>query len=98
MLSTPQARCLKSDFAAERSAPEQSDSLVVVLVDAGESATEVRQSLEQTFQKQTLVQFTYRDPATALQDAKLVTPVSLRSEEVTGFEEGGKFQIVVTEV
>ncbi len=70
----------------------------VVQTDAGESATEVRQSLEQAFQKQTLVPFSYRDEASDLQDAKLVTPVSLRSEETTGFEESGKFRIVVTEV
>lgn len=67
-------------------------------VDAGESATEVRQSLENTFQKQSLVQFAYRDPASDSGDAKLVIPVSMRSEEITGFEEQGKFRVVVTEV
>ncbi len=67
-------------------------------VDAGQSASEVRQALESTFNKQTLVQFAYRDPAADKGDAKLVIPVSLQSEEVTGFEESGKFRVVVTEV
>ncbi len=67
-------------------------------VDAGESATEVRQSLERTFEKQSLVQFAYRDPGSDLEDAKFVIPVSLRSEEFTGFEERGKFRVVISEV
>lgn len=67
-------------------------------VDAGESATEVRQALEQTFQKQSLVQFAYRDAASDPENAKLVIPVSMQSEEITGFEEQGKFRVVITEV
>ncbi len=67
-------------------------------VDAGESTAEVRKALENTFERQSLVQFAYRDPGSATLDPKLVIPVSLRSEEMTGFEENGRFRVVVTEV
>jgi hypothetical protein len=66
--------------------------------ESGESAAEVRQSIERTFEKQSLVEFAFRDPGSDSGDGKLVTPISLRSEEVTGLQESGKFRIVVTEV
>jgi hypothetical protein len=65
---------------------------------SGESAAEVRRSLEEVFEKQSLVEFAFRDPVSDSGENRFVTPVSLRSEEVTGMEERGKFRIVVTEV
>ncbi len=67
-------------------------------VDAEESAAEVRRSLEQTFEKQSLVRFAYKDAAHGPVEPKLVIPVSLRSEEETGVHEKGRFRLVVTEV
>lgn len=65
---------------------------------AGESGVELRQALENTFNRQTLVEFGFHDPDVRAPAAKRVTPVSLRSEEITGHEEHGKFRVVVTEV
>lgn len=66
--------------------------------ESGESGAEIRRSLEKTFEKQSLVGFAFHDPASDFEEEKLVTPISLRSEEITGLEERGKFRIVVTEV
>ena len=66
--------------------------------DAHESAAELRQALERTFEKQSLVRFDYRNAPPVDGDDRMVMPISLRAEEGTGFEEQGRFRVVVSEV
>ena len=96
LLHSPDVKRLSLNYI--KSQPIRWAYSFLVQTGRGESATEVRRSLEATFEKQTLVGFAFRDPASESDESRLVTPVSLRSEESTGLEERGKFRIVLTEV